>query len=213
MSKPQASVSETSPETLDRVTLLMKARDEHRQLKEAKAAGKKRMPATPNLDELHRRHATMTTESRNKTAAGASGGARVRLDDNALRMKCGELILDGYVTRASIVKRLRELELGSNEKRVQAAFEDVVLGKVAKLDKAAIGKALTAAPPNAKTTPKSLKAGADLVNKKPSKAVAKQTPGAKARSKQVTPIPKKGPAKAAAKKAVAVRGARKTVKR
>lgn len=157
----------------------------------------------------------MTTESRNRTAAGASGGARVRLDDAALRLKCGALILEGFTTRAAIVKQLRVLDLGSNEKRVQAAFEDVVAGKVAKLDKAAIGKALVAGDVKgaaAKTSkPKVTKAPAGKTTgaSKPNGKVAKQTPGAKARSKQVTPIPKK----AAAKKAVAVRGARKTAKR
>lgn len=52
-------------------------------------------------------------------------GKLVRLSDAELRTKVKALIREGYVTRASVTLRLREIGLGTNAKRVDAAFAAV----------------------------------------------------------------------------------------
>lgn len=52
-------------------------------------------------------------------------GKLVRLNDTELRSKVKTLIADGYITRASVTLRLREIGFGTNAKRVDAAFAAV----------------------------------------------------------------------------------------
>lgn len=159
------------------------AKQEHAVNKARLAAGKQPLPS-PNIEAMKERQQMSTSTKSTKSSGGGSGAGRsVRLDDTALRVKVRELIADGYTTKGSIVKRLREIDLGTNDKRVGAAFADVVAKdgappKAEKVAKATPAPAKKAAA--AKLTESSRKAAANKRAATP--RPKKQTPGAKARA-------------------------------
>lgn len=97
------------------------AKQEHAACKAARAAGQP-MPPTPNMDAMKERQA-MATGTTNK---GTGAGRSVRLSDTELEAQCRALIAEGFITKGAIVKRLREIGKGSNDKRVGKAFAAVV---------------------------------------------------------------------------------------
>lgn len=219
MTKPKAK----PVEPIDYTTLPMHpdiyegAKVDAAAMKEARKNGLP-IPAQPYLDELHRRHADMTTtkaSGKSKSAKG-SAGARVRSDDKVVEGWVRDAVLAGHVKHGSIVKFVRGAGHSASQQRMGAAF-DRIKGEPA--IKAAIAKAGTA--PKA-TAPKSnvtsitkkatgtTKGTSKPTPPKPNGTTKKQTPGAKARAaaKQVTPILKGQPVKKSAPKK-AVTGRRK----
>lgn len=216
---------------MGRLDLYEKAKGDHKAMQQARAAGQP-LPATPALNELHRRQKDMTSTT--KTKAKTTSGPRVAVQficngrvmpDNQNRLSSVAYqytngVKDGTPRISSADLKALLTKIGVGDLRTPpwtatlpngAFIECVAPGtKTAFIGEAKKARAKKAAPAKA---PAATKAPA-----KPKGKVAKQTPGAKARAatkapakktaKQVTPLPKK----AAAKKTVAAaRAARKTV--
>lgn len=155
------------------------AKQEHAVNKARLAAGKQPLPS-PNIEAMKERQQMSTSTKSTKSSGGSGAGRSVRLDDTALRVKVRELIAEGYTTKGSIVKRLREIDLGTNDKRVGAAFADVVAKdgappKAEKVAKATPAPAKKAAAPKLTGAAKKAAANKRAATPRPKK----QTPKAK----------------------------------
>ena len=223
MAKKKVDIDYTA---MGRLDLYNKAKEDKARLKAAQQSGKP-LPATPALDELHRRYEDMTStratssKARSGKGNGNGAGAKVRADDKTVEAWVREAVLAGCAKHGSIVKFVRGKGHSASQERMGAAFDRI---KGAADVKAALAKATTA--PKAKpsnVTPITKKAagkttgGSKPTPPKPNGTTKKQTPGAKARAaakKDVTPILKGQPVKKAApKKAVGRKAAKTTARR
>lgn len=195
------------------------ARKEHAACKEARAAGKE-LPLTPATDEIQRRYSEMTTTRKPKAATSSAPRTKGRTD--IVYFHDGKPMPGSHAHKLSTLAYFhsKNLVAGCDARCSTKEFVNVLAGlgvdnpgepgwsvelpngitvecRLAGEASTFVSKVSTAsAPAAAKPATKPAKAPS-----KPRGKVAKSTPGAKARaSRQVTPLPKKGAKKPAAKR-------------
>lgn len=192
--------------------LAAEARKEHAACKEARAAGKE-LPLTPATDEIQRRYSEMTTTKKPKAASESSGRTKGRTD--IVYFHDGKPMPGSHAHKLSTLAYFhsRNLVAGCDARCSTKEFVNVLAGLgvenpgepgwIVALPNGITVECRVAGEPStfaSKPDTNGSKASkpATKAPSKPSKRVTKQTPGSKARgARQVTPLPKKGPAKAA----------------